>query len=105
MANEKRAAHRTLVERILRGPGETTTDQRANAFANAAVDPALDPLLGKVATNPTRITDADFDPARAAGFTEDQLFELVIASAVGESSRVYEAALAALDEATAQTAD
>jgi alkylhydroperoxidase family enzyme len=93
--NDKRAAFHILVDRILRGPGETTTEQRAEAFENAGADP----LLGKVATRPTEVTDADFDRARAAGFSEDQLFELVIAAAVGQSARMYDTALAALDEA------
>jgi len=93
---EKRAAYQILVDRILRGPGETSTEQRARAFENDGADP----LLSKVATSPTEVTDADFDTARAAGRTEDQLFELVIAAAVGESTRMYDAALAALDEAT-----
>lgn len=98
--DDKRAAHRALVDRVLHGPGMATAELRAAAFANADVDPGLAPLLGKVAATPTRIVDADFDRARAAGFTEDQLFEVVIA-AVGESTRRYESALAALDEAAA----
>ena len=99
MPDEMRIAYEALVDRILRGPGETTTDRRAQAFENAAVGSAVDPLLRKVATSPTRITDADFDAAGAAGLSEDQLFELVIASAVGQSTRMYDAALAALHEA------
>jgi hypothetical protein len=39
--------------------------------------------------------------AKASGFSEDQLFELVICAAVGQSARLYEAGLAALAEATA----
>jgi alkylhydroperoxidase family enzyme len=100
-ADGKRAAHQALVDRVVRGPGTMTGQQREAAFANADVDPALQPLIGKVATAPTRITDADFDQARAAGFTEDQLFEVVVAAAVGQSSRMYASALAALDEAAA----
>jgi hypothetical protein len=38
--------------------------------------------------------------SRRSGFSEDQLFELVIAAAVGQSTRLYEAGLAALAEAT-----
>ena len=96
MPNDKRAAYQVLVDRILRGPGESTAEQRVEAFEDAGVDP----LLGRVATSPTEVTDADFDKARSAGFSEDQLFELVIAAAVGQSTRMYDAALAALDEAT-----
>jgi alkylhydroperoxidase family enzyme len=100
-ANNTRAAHQSLVDRVVRGPGRTTPHQRQAAFANADVDPGLQPLIGKVAATPTQITDADFDHARAAGFTDDQLFEVVIAAAVGQSTRMYESALAALDEAAA----
>lgn len=97
--DDKRAAHRALVDRILNGPGTTTGQQRAGAFENADVNPAVRTLIGKVAATPTQITDADFDEARAAGFTDDQLFELVIAAAVGQTTRMYESALAALDRA------
>jgi alkylhydroperoxidase family enzyme len=97
--DEKRAAHRALVDSVLHGPGTTTVEQREAAFQHAEVDPALQPLLGKVATGAAGITDADFDRARAAGLSDDQVFELVIAAAVGHSTRMYESGLAALDEA------
>ncbi|MEV6304505.1 hypothetical protein AB0M02_34210 [Actinoplanes sp. NPDC051861] len=93
-----RAAHRVLMDRVLHGPGETDPRQRAQAFANAGVDAALQPLIGKVATEPTRITDADLD---VAGYTGDEIFEMVVAAAVGEATQMYESALAALDEAAA----
>ena len=97
---KKRAAHRALVNRILGGPGRTSPDQRSGAFGNAGVDPAVQPLIDKVAHEPTRITDADFAAARAAGLSEDQIFELVVAAAVGQSTRMYEVGLAALAEAS-----
>jgi alkylhydroperoxidase family enzyme len=96
----KRAAHRALVDRILNGAGQTSPEQRARAFDNADVPPPLHALIDKVATRPTQVTDADFDAAKAAGFSEDQLFELVVSAAVGQSTRLYEAGLAALAEAT-----
>src|SRR5437879_1462281 len=101
MADEdtKRAAHRGLVDRVLNGEGRTSREQRAQAFGNADVPPPLHTLIGKVATNPAQVTDADFAAARASGFSEDQLFELVISAAVGQSARLYEAGLAALAEA------
>ena len=40
--------------------------------------------------------------AKASGCTEDQIFELVVCAAVGQSTRLYEAGLAALAEATGQ---
>ena len=103
--HNKREAHRALVDRILHGPGKTSPEQRARAFHNADIAPRLQPLIGKVATRPTQITDADFDAAKAAGFSEDQLFELVISAAVGQSTRLYEGGLAALTEATSDGKD
>jgi hypothetical protein len=98
-SRERRAAHRALVHSVLHGSGTTTVEQRAAAFENRETDAAVRPLLEKVVVGAARITDADFDRARAFGLSDDQLFELVIAAAVGQSTRMYEAALAALDEA------
>lgn len=99
--DKKRAAFLALADGILSGEGETSREQRAGAFANAGVPAPVDGLIGKVATSPTRVTDADFAAARASGYSEDQLFELVIAAAVGQSARMYDAGLAALAEAIA----
>lgn len=95
-----RTIHRALVERILNGPGRAPAEQRANAFENAGLSGALQTLAEKVATRSAQLTDADFAAAREAGATDDQLFELVICAAVGESTRQYEAGLAALAEAS-----
>ena len=97
--DKKRAAHRALVDRVLNAEGRTSAQQRAQAFGNADMPAPLGTLISKVATSPAQVTDADFAAAKAAGFTEDQLFELVIAAAVGQSARLYEAGLAALAEA------
>jgi hypothetical protein len=99
--DQKRATHQALVDRVLNGAGRASAEQRARAFNNADVPPPLDALVGKIATRPTQVTDADFAAAKASGFSEDQLFELVISAAVGQSARLYEAGLAALAEATA----
>ena len=91
-----------LVNRILHGPGQAPAELRAHAFDNAELPEPLRPLLDKVATRSAQVTDADFAAATEAGFTDDQLFELVICAAVGESTRQYEAGLAALAEAIAE---
>jgi len=103
--DKKRAAYRALQDRILNGEGRASPEQRARAFGNAGLSPPLDGLLGKVATRPTQVTDADFAAARAAGFSEDELFELVICAAVGQSARLYDAGLAALASAAADQED
>ena len=103
--DKKRAAYRALQDRILTGAGRASPEQRARAFGNAGLSPPLDGLLGKVATRPAQVTDADFAAARAAGVSEDELFELVICAAVGQSARLYDAGLAALAGAVAGEED
>ena len=99
--DKKRAAHRALVDRVLNGAGRADVELRARAFGNDGLPPPLDALIGKVADRPAQVTEADFGAAKASGHSEDQLFELVICAAVGQSARLYEAGLAALAEATA----
>jgi alkylhydroperoxidase/carboxymuconolactone decarboxylase family protein YurZ len=88
-------------QRILTGAGTAPADLRRNAFENTDLQEPLSSLVDKVATRSFQVTDADFAAALSAGFTEDQLFELVICAAVGASSRLYQAGLAALAEALA----
>lgn len=98
--DRKRAAHQALVDSVLNAEGRTSAEQRARAFRNDGLDPPLDALIGKVATRPAQVTEADLAAAKAAGCSEDELFELVICAAVGQSARLYDAGLAALAEAT-----
>jgi len=98
--DKERAAYRALVDRVLNGDGRASAEQRARAFGNDGLAPPLDALIDKVANRPAQVTDADFAATKASGFSEDQLFELVICAAVGQSTRLYEAGLAALAEAT-----
>ncbi len=96
----KLSIHQGLVNRLRHGPGHAPAEQRACAFDNEPPQP-LRVLLDKVATKSAHVTDADFAAAMEAGFTDDQLFELVICAAVGQATRQYDAGLAALAEATA----
>lgn len=95
----KRAAFRALVDRVLTHEGRASAELRASAFNNADVPTPLQAFISKVANRPTQVTDSDFAAAKASGFSEDQLFELVVCAAVGQSARLYEAGLAALSEA------
>ena len=103
--DKKRAAHQALVDRVLNAEGRASREQRARAFSNTGLPPSLDALIGKVTMRPAQVTDADFAAAKASGFSQDQLFELVICAAVGQSARLYEAGLAALAQATGDETD
>jgi len=98
--DKKRAAYRGLVDRVLTGTGRASAERRAQAFGNDGLPPPLDGLVGNVAARPAEVTAADFGAAKAAGCSEDELFELVVCAAVGQSERMYDAGLRALAEAS-----
>jgi alkylhydroperoxidase family enzyme len=54
---------------------------------------AMVPYLEKVRRAAYRVTDEDVDALRAAGFTEDEIFEQTVAAAVSEGLGRLEAAL------------
>lgn len=96
---DKRAAHKELTAHLLEGPGKATQALRRAAFENKGLEAPLDALINKVAVQPIRVTDEDVNAAKGCGLSEDQIFELIICAAVGQSSRQYESALKALDQA------
>lgn len=92
-------ARERLVARILDGDGRASRSQRKGAFENAGLEAPLAAFADKVAAHSRDITDADFHGLRAAGLTEDQIFEIAICSAVGQATRQYERAHRALEAA------
>ena len=92
-------AHRALVARILEGEGKASRAQRRVAFDNVGLAEPLAMLIDKVAKHAYKVTDEDIAAARASGFSEDQIFEIVVCAAIGQATRQYDAALAALDAA------
>ncbi len=101
-SDEKQASHQALVDRILHGKGTAPAELRRQAFADDGLPTPVDSLISKVVARPAQVSEADFAAARAAGFSEDQLFELVVCAAVGQSARLYDAGLAALAEAVGE---
>lgn len=97
-----RAAYEKLIARLLQGPGVTSVEQRRSAFDDRGVEPALASLLHKVAAAAHEVNDADIAAARGGGSSEEELFELMVCAAVGQASRQYTAALAALATASAE---
>jgi alkylhydroperoxidase family enzyme len=95
-----RRLREALIERILGGDGQLAQAQRRAAFDNAARGEPLATLIRKVTKQAHEITDDDMAAARAAGVTEDQIFEIIVCAAVGQATRQHDAALAALESAT-----
>ncbi|MBO0759533.1 MAG: hypothetical protein J2P54_27155, partial [Bradyrhizobiaceae bacterium] len=90
---------RALIERLLDRAGTVSQGERQAAFENIGLAEPLKTLIQKVATQATAVTDRDIAAARASGLTEDQIFEIVICAAVGQSTRQYNSARAALKSA------
>jgi hypothetical protein len=93
---ENRTVHQAVVTRVLDGDGRASRAERRAAFDNATLTEPLHRLISKVAKHPTQITDGDVAAVKASGLSEDQIFELVVCAAVGQATRQYQNALAAL---------
>ena len=95
-------ARKALVARIVEGDGRASGAQRRAAFDNAGLAEPLRALIDKVARHAYKVTDQDIAAARAAGLSEDQIFEIVVCAAIGQASRQLDSALAALGAATGE---
>jgi alkylhydroperoxidase family enzyme len=92
-------ARKALVARILEGDGRAPHALRRAALDNAGLTEPLTMLIDKVAKHAHKVTNEDIAAARASGLSEDQIFELVVCAAIGQATRQYDTALAALVEA------
>ncbi|MFZ1012622.1 MAG: hypothetical protein WAN28_04705, partial [Terracidiphilus sp.] len=95
-----RKARKALTRRILEGEGKASPSDRRAAFNNSGLAEPTGTLVDKVARNVYKISDEDIAAARAADLSEDEVFEIVVCAAVGQATRQYDSALAALDAAT-----
>jgi hypothetical protein len=68
------------------------------ALEAAAPEPPAElvPYLEKVRAGAYTVTDADVEGLKAAGFTEDEIFEATVTVAIGEGLRRLDAAMEAI---------
>lgn len=95
-----RKARKALVKRILEGAGKASPSERRAAFNNCGLAGPPGALVDKVARHAYRVTNEDINAATMLGLSEDQVFEIVVCAAIGQATRQYDAALAALEAAT-----
>jgi hypothetical protein len=93
-------ARHALITRILEGHGRASHAQRRAAFDNAGLAEPLSTLIDRVAKRADTVTDEDIVAVRTSGLSEDQIFELVVCAAIGQATRQYDTACAALEAAT-----
>jgi hypothetical protein len=103
MAHEV-ARHAELVaalrSAVFESPGETDPALRQAVGAGRPVPDPWGSYAEKVRAHSYRITDADIAALRAAGRTEEEIFEVTVAAATGEALRRLDAGLRVLREAT-----
>jgi hypothetical protein len=92
--------HRSLISGVLDGEGRASPEIRRAAFNCVGLDEPLGQFVEKVAHSARTVTDADIGTLENAGFSEDQIFEIVVCAAIGQATRQYDSALAALTAAT-----
>ena len=98
MSNIERA-RQALLRRVLEGDGKASLADRQAAFNNSALAEPVRRLVNKVAGNARGIAEEDINRARQSGLSEDQIFEIVVCAAIGQASRQYDSAKAALEKA------
>ncbi len=91
-----------MAEAILETPGDADTELRRAVEAvaagrEAALPDDLRPYVEKVARNAYKVVDADIDRLREAGYSEDAIFELTLAAALGAARSRLDAGLKAMD--------
>ena len=69
---------------------------RANVANTATPAPELAPYLAKVRAHAYKVTDADVEALKAAGLTEDEIFEHTVAAAISEGLHRLDAASAVI---------
>ena len=85
-----------LKESVLSGPGETDPTLRVAALHGQAMPTELADYLAKVSDAANQVVDADIARLRHAGHSEDAIFELTAAAALGAGLVRLSAGLAAI---------
>ncbi|WP_406021728.1 hypothetical protein OH802_21090 [Nocardioides sp. NBC_00850] len=80
----------------------TSGHLRRCAYDGVVDEPVLAQYVAKVRQHAHRITDADITALRAHGLSDDAIFELTVAAALGEGQRRLAAGLALLEPAAGQ---
>lgn len=85
--------------RVTQGPGELERSVRAAAASGSAVPAEAKNYVEKIRRHAYKVTDEDVAALRAAGWTEDEIFELTVATAMHEGLYRWSRAAEVLEEA------
>jgi alkylhydroperoxidase family enzyme len=87
----------TLTSAVLQTPGATALALRRRAHDAHTDTEAFGTYLAKVRRHAYRVVDADIQELQA-GLSDDAIFELTVAAALGEARRRLDAGLSLLQE-------
>jgi hypothetical protein len=90
----------SLIARVLEGEGRASPEIRRGASDNEGLAEPVRTFVDKVAHRARMVTDSDIGTLKKAGLSEDQIYEIVVCAAIGQATRQYRSALAALSAAT-----
>src|SRR5262245_14998853 len=98
MADRHESARHELEDAVLRGPAHLDSKLREAIAEGREVPEPLRALLEKVRHHAYKVTDADFAPLRDR-YSDDELFEAVVAATLGAALARVRAGMKALDDA------
>lgn len=96
MTSDVSAALAALVRSVRDTPGATEPALRAAAFTREQLPEPIESYVAKVHEASYRVTDGDIAALRAADYSEDAIFEVTLAAALGAASRRLDAGLSVL---------
>ena len=88
-----------LRDGVAEGPGKLSPLIRKAALSGSAVPSVAQTYTGKVRRYAYKVIDRDVENLKAAQWSEDEIFELTVATALGAGLSRLDQALRALDEA------
>lgn len=90
------ALKQRLVDAVLTTPGDTPSALRRAVLERGKVPAPLASYVDKVFLHAYKVTDADVAGLAPAGYSEDAVFEVTVAAAVGAALHRLERGMAAL---------
>jgi alkylhydroperoxidase family enzyme len=93
-----------LERRLLEGPGQLDPAIRQAVADSDQIPSALTGYVEKVRRHAYKVTDEDVERLLAAGYSEDQIFELTVAAAYGAARIRLSAGLGAMRASTVSAA-
>lgn len=91
--------HTKLRNAVLDAPATTDAALRWAAYRGAGLPGPLSGYVEKLRRHAYRVQDEDIEQMHAAGYSDDQIFEVTVAAALGAGDDRLRAGLSALNEA------